>query len=97
MLKEFFNSDKLQPEHKIFCFVPKSGGFTTAYMMLTAVENINKSMIFQISNFLEVPEASPLESIKPEHPNSPQAYLLRELSCYASKFNTETGRMPVPQ
>jgi hypothetical protein len=35
MLKEFFNSDKLQPGQKIFCFVPKSGRFTTVYMMLT--------------------------------------------------------------
>jgi 3-oxoacyl-[acyl-carrier-protein] synthase-3 len=24
MLKEFFNSDKLQPRQKIFCFVPKA-------------------------------------------------------------------------
>jgi hypothetical protein len=35
MLKEFFNSDKLQPGQKIFCFVPKSCSFTTAYMMLS--------------------------------------------------------------
>jgi|GEM_PF-1991853 len=35
MLKEFFKSDKLQPGQKIFCFVPKSCRFTTAYMMLT--------------------------------------------------------------
>jgi hypothetical protein len=35
MLNEFFNSDNLQPGQKIFCFVPKSCRFTTAYMMLT--------------------------------------------------------------
>ena len=35
MLKEFFNYDKLQPGQKIFCFVPKSDRFSTAYMMLT--------------------------------------------------------------
>jgi len=35
MLKEFFNSDKLQPGQKIFGFVRKSGRFSTAYMMLT--------------------------------------------------------------
>ena len=35
MLKELFNSDKLQPGQKIFCFVEKSGRFTTAYMRLT--------------------------------------------------------------
>ncbi|MEG4629022.1 hypothetical protein QUB56_05110 [Microcoleus sp. AR_TQ3_B6] len=35
MLNELFNSDKLEPGHKIFCVVPKSCYFTTAYMMLT--------------------------------------------------------------
>ncbi|MEG4217774.1 hypothetical protein QUA27_20765 [Microcoleus sp. Pol14C6] len=53
--------------------------YPARYMMLTAVENSNKSMISQISHFYEVPEVSPLESIKPEHPKSPQAYFLREL------------------
>ena len=38
MLEELFNSGKLQPGQKIFCFVPESGRFTTAYMMLTVVE-----------------------------------------------------------
>ncbi|MEG5062087.1 hypothetical protein QUB33_00365 [Microcoleus sp. B3-A4] len=79
MLEELLNSGKLQPGQKIFCFVPESGRFTTAYMMLTAVENTNKPMISQVYNFLEVPESSTLESFKPEQPNSPQAYLLREL------------------
>ena len=37
MLEEIFNSDKLQPGQKIFCFVPESGRFTTAYIMLTVV------------------------------------------------------------
>ena len=52
MLNEFFNSDKLQPGHKIFCFVPKSGRFTTAYMMLTygylmTANNLDKPAITQ--------------------------------------------------
>ncbi|GET39501.1 StlD/DarB family beta-ketosynthase [Microseira wollei] len=38
MLEELFYSGKLQPGQKIFCFVPESGRFTTAYMMLTVVE-----------------------------------------------------------
>ncbi|MEO1298703.1 MAG: beta-ketoacyl-ACP synthase III [Cyanobacteria bacterium J06636_16] len=37
MLEELFNSGKLQPGQKIFCFVPESGRFTTAYLMLTVV------------------------------------------------------------
>ena len=38
MLEELFNSGKLQPGQKIFCFVPESGRFTTAYLMLTVVD-----------------------------------------------------------
>jgi 3-oxoacyl-[acyl-carrier-protein] synthase-3 len=37
MLEELFHSGQLQPGQKIFCFVPESGRFTTAYMMLTVV------------------------------------------------------------
>ncbi|MEG4515746.1 MULTISPECIES: hypothetical protein [unclassified Microcoleus] len=73
MLEELFNYGTLQPGQKIFCFVPESARFTTAYMRLTAAENTHKPMSSQISNFLDVPEASPLESVKPENSNSPQA------------------------
>ncbi|NEQ32402.1 MAG: beta-ketoacyl-ACP synthase III [Leptolyngbya sp. SIO4C5] len=42
MLEELFHSGKLQPGQQIFCFVPESGRFTTAYMMLTVVEGGEK-------------------------------------------------------
>jgi len=42
MLEELFNSDKLELGQKIFCFIPESGRFTTAYMMLTVVGNSQK-------------------------------------------------------
>lgn len=38
MLEELFHAGKLEPGQKIFCFVPESGRYTTAYMMLTVVE-----------------------------------------------------------
>ncbi|MBD1937137.1 3-oxoacyl-[acyl-carrier-protein] synthase III C-terminal domain-containing protein [Microcoleus sp. FACHB-68] len=38
MLEELFHSGKLQAGQKIFCFVPESGRFTTAYMMLSVVD-----------------------------------------------------------
>jgi hypothetical protein len=52
MLKELLNSDKLQPGQKIFCFVPKSGRFTTVYMMLTygylmTANNLDKPALTQ--------------------------------------------------
>ncbi|MDX2242076.1 MAG: StlD/DarB family beta-ketosynthase [Leptolyngbyaceae cyanobacterium bins.302] len=42
MLEELFHSGKLQPGQKIFCFVPESGRFTTAYMLLTVVGERNQ-------------------------------------------------------
>ncbi|ELR97386.1 beta-ketoacyl-ACP synthase III [Gloeocapsa sp. PCC 73106] len=42
MLEELFNSGKLQANQQIFCFVPESGRFTTAYMLLTVVESSPK-------------------------------------------------------
>ncbi len=63
----------------MFFLVPESCCFTTEYMMLFARKNPNKPMIFKIYNFLEFPDSSTLESVKPAEPNSPQAYLLREL------------------
>jgi hypothetical protein len=52
ILKEFFNSDKLQPGQKILCFMAKSGRFTTAYMMLSygylmTANNLDKPALTQ--------------------------------------------------
>lgn len=38
MVEELLNSGKLQPGQKVFGFVPESGRFTTAYLMMTVVE-----------------------------------------------------------
>ncbi|MGK7889810.1 MAG: beta-ketoacyl-ACP synthase III, partial [Leptolyngbyaceae cyanobacterium] len=43
MLEELFHSDKLQPGQQVFCFVPESGRFTTAYMLLRVVEPSRQS------------------------------------------------------
>ncbi|TAF89431.1 MAG: StlD/DarB family beta-ketosynthase [Oscillatoriales cyanobacterium] len=85
MLEELFNSDKLKPGQKIFCFVPESGRFTTAYMMLTAVESTNKPMISQMSKSADFPEAF----------YSPQAYLLRELAWIWLRFDREIRSVPI--
>ncbi|WP_242724478.1 3-oxoacyl-[acyl-carrier-protein] synthase III C-terminal domain-containing protein [Microcoleus vaginatus] len=77
-LEELFNSGKLQPGQKIFCFVPESGRFTTAYIMLTAVENTHKPMISQISNFLRFPKLRLSQAL---NRNSPT---LRKLICCGS-------------
>ncbi|WP_275570571.1 beta-ketoacyl-ACP synthase III [Kamptonema sp. UHCC 0994] len=93
MLEELFNSGKLQPGQKIFCFVPESGRFTTAYMMLTVVENspeINQSV-----DLTELPVTSPLDSFKPARLDSPQAYLLRELALVWLEFERKLRSVPI--
>lgn len=45
MLEELFHSSKLRPGQKIFCFIPESGRFITAYMLLTVVEGDRESKI----------------------------------------------------
>ena len=45
MLEELFNSGKLRSGEKICCFVPESGRFTTAYMMLEVVDNKEKQVV----------------------------------------------------
>ncbi|NER79763.1 MAG: beta-ketoacyl-ACP synthase III, partial [Leptolyngbya sp. SIO1D8] len=50
MLEELFNSGRLQPGQKIFCFVPESGRFTTAYMLLTVVEGQGETLPILTSN-----------------------------------------------
>ena len=37
MLDEIFRSGRLQPGEKILCYVPESGRFAVAYMLLTVV------------------------------------------------------------
>ena len=37
MLEELFHSGRLRSGEKILCFVPESGRFSTAFMLLTVV------------------------------------------------------------
>jgi 3-oxoacyl-[acyl-carrier-protein] synthase-3 len=37
MLEEIFHSGKLKQGDKILCFIPESGRFSVAYMLLTVV------------------------------------------------------------
>jgi 3-oxoacyl-[acyl-carrier-protein] synthase-3 len=93
MLEELFNSGKLQPGQKIFCFVPESGRFTTAYMMLTVVENLPE--VTASVDLTELPVTSPLDSFKPARLDSPQAYLLRELALVWLEFERKLRSVPI--
>ncbi|MEM9507126.1 MAG: beta-ketoacyl-ACP synthase III [Cyanobacteria bacterium P01_E01_bin.35] len=98
MLEELFNSGKLQAGEKICCFVPESGGFTTAYMMLTVVKS---DRIDDASNFNQLPSEpslglshSPLDNLKiADSPVS--AKLLRELMIVWSDFELKLRSVPI--
>ncbi len=46
MLEELVASGKLQPGQTVFCFVPESGRFTTAYLKLTVVEGAEPMALY---------------------------------------------------
>ncbi|HIK16234.1 MAG TPA: 3-oxoacyl-ACP synthase [Leptolyngbyaceae cyanobacterium M33_DOE_097] len=97
MLEELFNSGKLQPGQTIFCFVPESGRFTTAYMMLRVVERaeIAPPVPYQ------APMQEPVETnqaIAPELPavtETASAYLLRNLALIWLEFERELQSVPL--
>jgi 3-oxoacyl-[acyl-carrier-protein] synthase-3 len=50
MLEELFHTGKLAPGQTIFCFVPESGRFTTAYLKLTVVAAAAAAASLPIAN-----------------------------------------------
>jgi 3-oxoacyl-[acyl-carrier-protein] synthase III len=89
MLEELFHSGKLQAGQKIFCFVPESGRFTTAYMMLTVIAGA------------AIPIAPATAAIAPLFPSQPQsgssvsATLLRQLATVWLEFERELRSVPI--
>lgn len=97
MLEELFNSGKLQPGQKIFCFIPESGRFTTAYMMLTVVENNPTYTLPQTAKTQSNPEHQnhPLSNIKHQNENTTQAYLIQELALVWLEFERQIRTIPI--
>lgn len=92
MLEELFNSDKLQDGQKIFCFIPESGRFTTAYMMLTVVDSARRTLRDRGNNYridrpqsIELPVAIPSTA----DPELPSAYLMRQLALVWLEFERD--------
>ncbi len=99
MLEELFNSGKLQAEQKIFCFVPESGRFTTAYMMLTVVKASEKSLLSVSNNNTKVEEITtnnfPLSNINSDNSNLVTADLLRQLALVWLEFERQLRSVPI--
>jgi 3-oxoacyl-[acyl-carrier-protein] synthase III len=101
MLEELFNSGKLQDGQKIFCFIPESGRFTTAYMMLTVVDSARRTLRERgNSNRDEIdrPQSIELPAVATPsiaEPESPSAYLMRQLALVWLEFEREIRSVPI--
>ncbi|MEO0825377.1 MAG: beta-ketoacyl-ACP synthase III [Cyanobacteria bacterium J06635_15] len=99
MLEELFNSGKLQPGQTIFCFVPESGRFTTAYMKLTVVDSTAETPPSQDA-INRVPAATPLSPslpIPPSPESSVSTALLRQLMLVWLEFDRELRSVHIVQ
>ncbi|MGB3515572.1 MAG: StlD/DarB family beta-ketosynthase [Elainellaceae cyanobacterium] len=88
MLEELFQSGKLQPGQTIFCFVPESGRFTTAYMKLTVVEGAVQAVSLPTAAPVQVPaEAADTTTVS--------ADLLRRLALVWLEFERQLRSLPM--
>lgn len=100
MLEELFHSGKLQPGQKIFCFVPESGRFTTAYIMLSVVQGSCAEGVLPIATSSRqekpsTPDSSPLGNINSDESNSVPADLLRQLALVWLEFERKLRSVPI--
>lgn len=99
MLEELFHSQNLQPGQKIFCFVPESGRFTTAYMLLTVVKDGEiMSPLAHPSDRAAVVTQPALKSHNPQPPTqiqTPAAYLMHHLALVWLEFERKLQSIPI--
>ncbi len=99
MLEELFHSQKLQPGQKIFCFVPESGRFTTAYMLLTVVENgqITSPQADRSDRRSAIATQPDIAAHKPQPTaqiQTPAAYLMHQLALVWLEFERKLRSIP---
>jgi 3-oxoacyl-[acyl-carrier-protein] synthase III len=96
MLEELFNSNRLQPGQTVFCFVPESGRFTTAYMKLTVVGStapVSSSVQAKACRFA-APEQIQVEGIQ-EIAMPKESNLLRSLALTWLEFERDLRSVPI--
>ncbi len=91
MLEEIFHSGKLQPDQKIFCFVPESGRFTTAYMMLSVV--LATDLV--VDELLVGSKVELTTNISELSAVTPQAKLLQQLTLVWLEFERKLRSVPI--
>lgn len=97
MLEELFNNGRLQPGQKIFCFVPESGRFTTAYLLLTVVESSSDRLLEPSRPAVERVPVRPTSEIASEATTEVSAELLRQLMLVWLTFERELRSVPIVQ
>ena len=109
MLEELFHSGNLKPGQKIFCFIPESGRFTTAYMLLTVegieargqgleareeVKEVGEDNAISLSPLAPTPTETLREHPSPL-PEPASAYLLRKLALVWLDFERKLRSLPM--
>ncbi len=109
MLEELFHSGNLKPGQKIFCFIPESGRFTTAYMLLTVegieargqgleareeVKEVGEDNAISLSPLAPTPTETLREHPSPL-PEPASAYLLRQLALVWLEFERKLRSLPM--
>lgn len=96
MLEELFHSGKLQPGQTVFCFVPESGRFTTAYIKLTVVEAVSSppSVTLPRTKAIDSDLLPTSLSVEPEN-SSTSAELLQDLMRVWLEFERKIRSVPI--
>ena len=97
MLEELFYSGKLRSGQKIFCFVPESGRYTTAYMMLSVVEASTVAFSSLTEQYNSLQESNSTEEINFLHPNSLSLNQQREENIQFASVNFSQGSIQAEQ
>jgi 3-oxoacyl-[acyl-carrier-protein] synthase III len=96
MLEELFNSDRLQPGQTVFCFVPESGRFTTAYLKLTVVGSFTPRSVIAVS---EPIRSAVAQTTQPENTQAREAFkgstLLQSLALTWLEFERNLRSVPI--
>lgn len=101
MLEELFHSGNLKAGQKIFCFIPESGRFTTAYMLLTVQGSGNREQGTGNREDRETQEQaiathpSPIAPHPLPIPETASAYLLRQLALVWLEFERKLRSLPM--
>jgi 3-oxoacyl-[acyl-carrier-protein] synthase III len=97
MLEELFHSGKLRSGQQIFCFVPESGRFTTAYMMLRVVEGRQESKNLSPALSSDRIQSTPSLHLDRSNKESDRvaAELLRQLTLVWLEFERKLRSVPI--